>query len=174
MSKWYVIRVTPGKERQLNEQFNTQISLGKISFIDRFVCPMEKEFVVIRKKKALRERVIYNGYLYFESQNQLTEDQLKTIAANPAVMGMLGDKRPRRMSEEDISKILKDDVLEKHKEGKAIRFINGESVVINEGPFTSFNGVVSNIYNDKVQLNVKVFGRDTVVEVNLEQISKIY
>jgi len=174
MSTWYVIKVTPGKERQLNEQFNTQIGLGKIGFIDRFVCPMEKEFVVVRKKKVLREKVIYNGYLYFESQNQLTEDQLKTIAANPAVMGMLGDKRPRRMSEDDINKILKDDVLEKHKESKTVKFILGETVVINDGPFTSFNGVVSNIYNDKVQLNVKVFGRDTVVEVNLEQISKVY
>jgi transcriptional antiterminator NusG len=173
MSKWYVIRVIPGKERQLNEHFNTQISLGKMSFIDRFVCPMEKEFVVIRKKKALRERVIYNGYLYFESQNQLTEDQLKTVAAFPAVMGMLGDKRPRRMSEDDINKILKDEVLEKHKESKSIRFMIGENVIINEGPFTSFNGVVSNIYNDKVQLNVKVFGRDTMVEVNIEQIAKI-
>ncbi len=173
MSKWYVIKVMPGKERQLNEQFNSQIGLGKINFINRFVCPMEKEFVVVRKKKVLREKIIYNGYLYFESQNQLTEDQLKTVAAYPAVMGMLGDKRPRRMSEEDISKILKDEVLEKHKENKSIRFIIGESVVINEGPFASFNGVVSHIYNDKVQLNVKVFGRDTVVELNLEQISKI-
>ncbi len=54
MSKWYVIKVTPGKERQLNEQFNTQIGLGKIGFIERFVCPMEKEFVVVRKKKVLR------------------------------------------------------------------------------------------------------------------------
>jgi len=173
MSKWYVIKVMPGKERQLNEQFNTQIGLGKIGFIDRFVCPMEKEFVVLGKKKVSREKIIYNGYLYFESQNQLTEDQLKTVAAFPAVMGMLGDKKPRRMSEEDINKILKDEVLEKHKENKSIRFMIGENAIINEGPFASFNGVVSHIYNDKVQLNVKVFGRDTVVEVNIEQISKI-
>ena len=65
MSKWYVIKVMPGKERQLSEQFNTQIGLGKIGFIDRFVCPMEKEFVVLRKKKVSREKIIYNGYLYF-------------------------------------------------------------------------------------------------------------
>lgn len=174
MSKWYVIKVTPGKERQLNDQFNSQIGLGKINFISRFICPMEKEFVVVRKKKVLREKVIYNGYLYFESQNQLTEDQLKTIAANPSVMGMLGDKRPIRMSEEDINKILKDDILEKHKESKSVKFIIGDSVVINDGPFTAFNGTVSSINNDKVQLNVKVFGRDTIVEVSLEQIGKVY
>lgn len=174
MSKWYVIKVMPGKERQLSEQFNTQITMGKIGFINRFVCPLEKEFVVIRKKKTLREKVIYNGYLYFESENSLTDDQLKTIAANPSIMGMLGDKTPRRMREDDIEKILKDESLEKHKENKSIRFISGENVVITEGPFSSFNGVIGSIKNDKVQLNVKVFGRDTSVEVNLDQISKVY
>jgi transcriptional antiterminator NusG len=135
---------------------------------------LEKEFVVIRKKKTLREKVIYNGYLYFESENSLTDDQLKTIAANPSIMGMLGDKTPRRMREDDIEKILKDESLEKHKENKSIRFISGENVIITEGPFSSFNGVIGSIKNDKVQLNVKVFGRDTSVEVNLDQISKVY
>ena len=174
MSKWYVIKVMPGKERQLSEQFNTQITMGKIGFINRFICPLEKEFVVVRKKKTLREKVIYNGYLYFESENPLTDDQLKTVAANPSVMGMLGDRTPRRMSTNDIEKILKDETLEKHKEGKSIKFINGENVVITEGPFSSFNGVIGAIHGNKVQLNVKVFGRDTMVEVNLDQISKAY
>lgn len=173
MSKWYVIKVTPGKERVLNDQFNTQITLGKIGFINRFVCPMEKEFVVVRKKKVLREKVIYSGYLYFESENSLTDDQLKTVAANPAVMGMLGDKMPRVMREDDVEKILKDELLEKHKENKIVKFVVGESVVITDGPFSSFNGVINNIYHDKVQLNVKVFGRDTMVELSLEQLSKI-
>lgn len=174
MSKWYIVKVMPGKERQLNEQFNTQIKLGNISFVNRFICPLEKEFVVVRKKKVLREKVIYNGYLYFESENTLTEDQLRTIAANSSVMSMLGDKKPRRMTEEDISKILKDETLEKHKENKIIKFISGETVVITDGPFSSFNGIINNIYHEKVQLNVKVFGRDTIVEVNLDQISKVF
>ena len=120
-SKWYVVKVMPGKERQLSEQFNTQINTGKITFIDRFVCPMDKEFVVVRKKKVLREKIIYNGYLYFESSKELTEDQLKNIAAYPSIMGMLGDKKPRKMRDQDILKILKDESLEEHKEKKVIK-----------------------------------------------------
>lgn len=174
MSKWYVVKVTPGKERQLNEQFNNQINSGSISFVNRFVCPLEKEYVTIRKKKTLREKVIYNGYLYFESENLLTEDQLKTIAANSGIMSMFGDKIPRRMGNEDVSRILKDDLLEKHKESKIIKFIIGDAVTINEGPFKTFNGVINKINNEKVYLNVKVFGRDTAVEVNLDQISRVY
>ena len=174
MAKWYVIKVMPGKERQLTEQFNTQISLGNITYINRFVCPLEKEFVVVRKKKTVREKVIYNGYLYFESENSLTDDQLKTIAASPSVMGMLGDRTPRRMREDDIEKILKDETLDKHKESKSLKFSNGENVVIISGPFASFNGTITSLRLDKVDLSVKVFGRETSVEVNLDQISKIY
>ena len=53
MSKWYVIKVMPGKERQLSEQFNTQITMGNIGYISRFVCPLEKEFVVVKNKKVI-------------------------------------------------------------------------------------------------------------------------
>lgn len=173
-SKWYVVKVMPGKERQLSEQFNTQINTGKITFIDRFVCPMDKEFVVVRKKKVLREKIIYNGYLYFESSKELTEDQLKNIAAYPSIMGMLGDKRPRKMRDQDILKILKDESLEEHKEKKSLKFSNGESVVITEGPFSSFNGTISSLKGDKVDLSVKVFGRETLVTVNLDQITKSF
>ena len=173
-SKWYVVKVMPGKERQLSEQFNTQLSMGKITFIERFVCPMDKEFVVVRKKKVLREKIIYNGYLYFETQKELTDDQLKNIAAYPSIMGMLGDKRPRKMRDQDILKILKDDSLEEHKERKSLKFANGEMVVITDGPFSSFNGTISALKGDKVDLSVKVFGRDTLVTVNLEQIAKAF
>ena len=173
MSTWYVVKVMPGKERTLNDQFNTQISLGNLNFVNRFVCPTEKEFVVVRKKKVLREKVIYGGYLYFESEISLTEDQLKTIAAYPSIMGMLGDKRPMLMRNDDVEKILKDEMLEKHKENKIIKYIIGENVTIMDGPFSSFAGTVKAIHNDKVQLNVKVFGRDTLVELNADQITKM-
>ncbi|MFZ9376871.1 MAG: transcription termination/antitermination NusG family protein, partial [Candidatus Fonsibacter ubiquis] len=91
MNKWYVIKVMPGKERQLNEQFNSQISSGKIAYIKRFICPTEKEMKVVSGKKVYKEKVLYGGYLYFETIESLTQDQLAFISANPSVMSMLGD-----------------------------------------------------------------------------------
>ena len=78
-TNWYVVKVIPGKERSLTEQFNKEISMGRIDNINRFICPTEKEFVVVRKKKILREKVIYSGYLYFESTKKLGEKDLKVI-----------------------------------------------------------------------------------------------
>ena len=72
---WYVVKVLPGKERSLSEQFNKEIELGRIKNISRFVCPTEKEFVALKNKKVLREKVLYSGYLYFESIKNLENDQ---------------------------------------------------------------------------------------------------
>ena len=51
---WYVVKVLPGKERSLTEQFNKDIGLGRINKIVRFVCPTEKEFVVVKNKKIIK------------------------------------------------------------------------------------------------------------------------
>jgi transcription antitermination factor NusG len=63
-TKWYLVNVLPGKERSLAEEFNKYISLGKMKSITRFVCPTEKNVVVVRNKKAIREKVLYSGFPY--------------------------------------------------------------------------------------------------------------
>lgn len=172
-SSWYIIKVLPGKERQLTEQFNQQIELGRIKNIKRFLCPTEKEVVVVKNKKTTREKVIYSGYLYFESPQKLTEDDLKEIAIIPNIMGMMGDRKPVLLKESDVSRILKDETLSEHVESKKIKFSLGEKVIVSDGPFQSFEGVISEMNGDKVMIEVKIFGRDTKVELTLTQIEKI-
>ena len=172
-SAWYVVKVLPGKERSLNEQFNKDIELGRIKNIARFICPTEKEFVVLKNKKVLREKVLYSGYLYFETKKQLEEDDLKIISLIPNIMGMMGDRMPMLLKETDIRRILKDDTLEDHIESKKLKYIVGERVVVSEGPFQTFEGVIADIKGDKVDVEVKIFGRNTAVSLSLGQIEKV-
>lgn len=166
------MKVLPGKERQLNEQFNQQITLGRLKNVTRFVCPTENEFVSLKNKKVLREKVIYSGYLYFESNKTLNEDQLKEISMTQNVMSMMGGKLPMLMRKGDVEKIIKDELLDNHVESKKSRFVNGEKVTIIEGPFSSFEGTISDIVGEKVDVQVKIFGRDTAVSLTLNQIKK--
>ena len=101
-SYWYLVKVLPGKERQLKDRFNSEIDLGNIRGIKEFVCPLEKELKMVKTKKIIRERVIYTGYLYFETEEILTEDDLTNLSYLPDTMKVLGDNRPIRVRDKEI------------------------------------------------------------------------
>jgi transcriptional antiterminator NusG len=170
---WYVVKVLPGKERTLTEQFNKDIELGRITKIMRFVCPTEKELVVVKNKKVTREKVLYSGYLYFESQQKLNDDELKHVSLIPNIMGFMGDKTPVLLRDNDVKRILKDDSLDEHIESKKLKYFIGEKVRVTEGPFTSFEGSISDIKGEKIDVEIKIFGRNTAVSLTLNQLEKI-
>ena len=169
-TNWYIVRVLPGKERQMTEHFNEKIELGKILNIKRFICPIEKEFVMLRKKKVLRDKVIYSGYIYFETEEKLSEDDLKHISLFENIMSMSGSKVPVLMRQSDIEKIIKDENLTERVKHQTEGYKIGEKVEITDGPFTTFGGIIKEINDDKVILDVIVFGRPTNVTLNKEQI----
>lgn len=172
-TNWYLVKVLPGKERSLTEEFNKQILQGKMNNVNRFVCPTEKNVVVVRNKKAIREKVLYSGYLYFETQKRLNDDELKSISLMQNIMGMGGNRIPVLLRESDVMRILKDDVLEQHVDSKRLRYDKGETVMVIEGPFATFEGVISEVKGEKVELEIKIFGRNTAVELTINQIEKI-
>lgn len=172
-TNWYLVKVLPGKERSLTEEFNKQILQGKMNNVNRFVCPTEKNVVVVRNKKAIREKVLYSGYLYFETQKRLNDDELKSISLMQNIMGMGGNRIPVLLRESDVMRILKDDVLEQHVDSKRLKYDKGETVMVIEGPFATFEGVISEVKGEKVELEIKIFGRNTAVELTINQIEKI-
>ena len=52
------------------------------------------------------------------------------------------------------------------------QYIVGEDVKILDGPFSTFNGKVQSIKGDKVKVEVSVFGRISLIELNVIQIDK--
>ena len=173
VTSWYLIKVLPGKERQLCEHFNKEISLEKIKNVIRFVCPTEKNLITVKNKKVLREKVIYSGYLYFETKEKLDESELKVLASQESIMRLLSDKTPVLLRKSDVNKILMDDILYEHNQSKNLKLEPGVIVVVNDGPFAGFNGVISTIKDDKIEVEIKIFGRSTNVSLNFNQVNKI-
>ena len=87
-------------------------------------------------------------------------------------MGMMGDRMPMLLKETDVRRILKDDTLMEHIESKKLKFDNGEPIIVCDGPFKDFNGIIKEVKGDRVDVEIKIFGRNTAVSLTLEQIQK--
>ena len=108
----------------------------------------------------------------FESLKQLENDDLKVISLIPNIMGMMGDRMPMLLKDTDVRRILKDDTLEEHIESKKLKFDTGESIIVCEGPFKEFSGIIKEVKGDRVDVEIKIFGRNTAVSLTLDQIQK--
>jgi transcription antitermination factor NusG len=77
------------------------------------------------------------------------------------------------MNDGDVRRILKDETLDEHIETKRLKFAIGESIIVKEGAFSSFEGSVSQIHGEKVDVDILIFGRRTPVTLSIDQIKKI-
>ena len=82
--------------------------------------------------------------------------------------------RPTALTREEVDQILQQVTVAAEKPKPKYTFEKGDQVRINEGPFTSFNGVVDDVNIDRNTLKVMVtiFGRSTPVELDFLQVEK--
>jgi transcriptional antiterminator NusG len=103
------------------------------------------------------------------------------ITSIPGVIGFLGaggmgtSKDPVALRQNEVNRILgKVDEVEETEETLGTPFIIGEGVKVMDGPFSGFTGTVEEVFEDRKKLNVtvKIFGRNTPVELNYGQVEK--
>jgi transcriptional antiterminator NusG len=87
---------------------------------------------------------------------------------------MGGNRIPIQLRESDISRILKDEILDRHVDAKLTKYVIGETIIVNDGPFATFEGIISEVKeDDKVDIEIKIFGRANTISLNMNQIQKI-
>jgi len=176
-SKWYVLRVVSGKEKKLKEYIDKEIKInGWANSVLQVLCPVEKIFKVVGGKKALREKILFPGYLMIEATDgKLTDDIVQTIKGLNGVIHFLGKENPIALRKNEVNKMFgKMDEVSEAGITYADPFIVGETVKIIDGPFNDFNGTVEEVNDEKKKLKVtvKIFGRAQPVELNYGQVEK--
>ena len=173
--RWYVIHVYSGFERRVAQSIEEQAKqAGMSEMIQQVLVPVEEVVEMRRGSKVNAERKFFPGYVL--AKMEMTDETWHLVKNTPKVSGFLGGGGGATpITEAEANRILHQvqEGIERPK--PAIMFEVGEQVRVSDGPFTSFNGMVEEVDEERARLKVSVsiFGRATPVELEYSQVEKL-
>jgi transcription termination/antitermination protein NusG len=173
--RWYVVHVYSGMEKSVMRGLTDRIERGGMQEqFGRILVPTEEVVEVKNGSKSVSERRFFPGYVLVEME--MTDETWHLVKNTPKVTGFLGSKtKPSPISEAEAERIMKQTQEGVERPRPAVLFEVGEQVRVADGPFTSFNGTVEEVDEEKARLKVSVsiFGRSTPVELEYGQVEKV-
>jgi transcriptional antiterminator NusG len=170
---WYVIHCYSGYENKVRHNLEQRIdTMGMREHIFDIIVPTEEEVEVKDGKRKKIERRVFPGYILV--QMNLTEESWFVVRNTPGVTGFVGmGNDPTPLAEKDVATIIQR--MEAESPRVKFTFKVGQKVRIVDGPFSDFNGTVSdiNMERGKVRVMVSFFGRETPVELDFLQVERV-
>jgi transcriptional antiterminator NusG len=171
--KWYIVHTYSGHENKVIEALKQRIeSLGLQNKIFEMIIPTRDTIVIKSGKKESVKEKIFPGYLLVRMD--LDDNSWLAVRTTPGVTAFVGHgNKPTPISQQEVDTILR--FMKQEAPKYKTTFSVGEAVKIVDGPFTEFLGTVDSIDEEKgkVKVLVSIFGRETPVELDFLQVSKL-
>lgn len=173
--EWFVVNTYSGHENKVKEKLLMRAeSMGMQDYIFRVIVPEQEETEIKDGVTKKRIKKLFPGYILVEMI--MTDEAWYVVRNTPGVTGFIGSSgkgaKPTPLPPQEVDNVLKVMGMSRIDVDKELSI--GTKVKIIGGPFTGMFGTIEEIDNDsqKFVLNVDLFGQETQVEVDFEQISK--
>ncbi|MBP1932521.1 transcriptional antiterminator NusG [Ammoniphilus resinae] len=174
--QWYVVHTYSGYENKVKTNLEKRVeSMDMKDKIFRVFIPTEDEVEMKDGKKKTVTKKVFPGYVLVEMI--MTDDSWYVVRNTPGVTGFVGSSgsgsKPTPLKPNEVEAIYKQMGVEEVK--AKIDFSLKETVKVKEGPFADFVGTIEEIQLDKhkIKVHVNMFGRETPVELDYNQVEKI-
>lgn len=182
-AKWYALKVIGGREKKALAALQLAIEKESLqSYVKELLIPSEKLYKQVEGKRYLAEQTLLPGYILVSADLQNNNLQ-HVLSSTSGVLGFLGTQLrgktrvPVPLRPGEVDKLLRNvgnkgnsklDTTERN-------FILGEAVRIIYGPFKSLKGSVDKILEEQKKLivSVKIFKRDTPIEMSYGQVERL-
>ena len=176
--KWYALYCASNQEKstKVNLERNLRVS-GLDKFVSTIEVPTDKVLVNYKGKKIQREKVVLPCYIFI-NMDISNGEILPLVRSTKGVLGFInpsdGKSRtyPEPLKKSQVEKFFKVSVVEENTNG--VKFNVGDRVRIIEGAFSSFEGNIEAVDSSKkiVKVCVKIFSRETLLEVDFDHVDK--
>lgn len=172
-AKWYVVHTQSGHESHVAHTLSTRVeSMGLTDYVYEVLIPTQEKIKITKGKKTTVKEKLFPGYMLVRMI--VTDDSWLAVRTTQGITGFVGTAdQPTPLPENEVKAIT---AFGKQQAPKfKTTFTLGEAVRIIEGPFTELLGTVSEIDDEKgkVTVLVSIFGRETPVELDFLQVTKI-
>lgn len=173
--RWYIIQAFSGYEKQVQKSLLERIKRsGLDELFGEVLVPTEEVVEMKDGKKRTTERKLFPGYVLIEMTMQ--DDTWHVVKNCPNINGFIGGtpENPAPITKAEADRIL--NRLRQNSDAPRPKtlFEPGEEVLVIDGPFTDFKGLVEKVdyEKSKLHLTVLVFNRPTPVELEFSKVEK--
>ena len=174
-ARWYVVHAYSGFEKKVAQSLSEQADALEMSdMFGEILVPVEEVVEMRRGQRVNAERKFFPGYVLVKME--MTDEGYHLVKNTPKVTGFLGPAgRPSPISDAEAARIMHQVQEGVERPKPSVIFEVGEQVRVSDGPFTSFNGLVEDVDEERARLKVAVsiFGRATPVELEYSQVEKV-
>ena len=164
-ARWYVVHTYSGYENKVATNLEKIVENRKLhDWIHEIRVPTETVTEIKDNKKREVERKIFPGYVLVKMV--MTDDSWYVVRNTRGCTGFVGPNgKPIPLTEEEVN------ALGVEKRELEVNYAAGDTVRIVDGPLENFTGVVDEVdlEKNKVRVTISMFGRETPVELELDQ-----
>ncbi len=169
-AKWYVVHTYSGYENTVKMTIEKTVETRQLQdIIHQVSIPMETVTEITDNGPKTYDRKVFPGYVLVKMV--MTDDAWYIIKNVRGVTGFVtsGSNKPTPLTEDEVYQ------LGVEKREIVVGYKLGDTVTIVDGPLNGFNGVVDllDIEKNKVRVTVSMFGRETPVELELDQVEAV-
>ena len=172
-ARWFVVHTYSGHENKVAAMLKQRVETMRLTDkVFEILIPTQNKIKISKGTKQNIAEKVFPGYILIKMI--LTDDVWLTVRTTAGITGFVGaGNKPTPIATKEVKAIMKFMAMEAPK--YKTNFSTGEAVKIIEGPFNNFLGTVDKIDEEKGKITVlvSIFGRETPVELDFLQVSKI-